>query len=135
MSRTLKLSIENKSSHTILNYSVAHSWNEHQHLLSGTNLPVGATSHSIEITSGYTQYDWYTVQLVFDQAGVRQTNFYCNSSSNHDQCILEIRDKDLDVKYFEKGRYDTGCNNKHYSGTDAEKNQLVLCKVENNKEA
>jgi len=125
MSHQLSFQIQNDSSHTLKSYSVAHSWDGNNELLNGNNLANGgAKSHSIQITSGYTQYDWFTIQLDFDVLGVRQTNFYCNSSYDQNQCIMDIHDDALDCNYYENGAYKTGCNHKAYSGLYMdEKNQ------------
>lgn len=124
MSHTLALSVKNSSSHTLKSYSICHSWNGHNTICKGDNLAKDQQSASVEMTSGYTQYDWFTVQLDFDVAGVRQADFYCNSSYDENKCLLEVYDDHLDVRYYDGDTYKTGCNNKHYSGQFAdEQNQ------------
>jgi hypothetical protein len=132
MSHQLSLQVKNDSSYTLLTYSVAHSWDGHNELLKGTNLANGGTlSPSIQITSGYTQFDWYTVQLEFDTIGVRQTNFYCNSSYDQNKCIMDLHDGSLDCKYYENDTYMTGCDNKAYSGLYMdEQNQIDPVKID-----
>jgi hypothetical protein len=116
MSHELAMSVKNSSSYTLRKYSVTHSWNDHNENLSGDNLGKGSQSASIQITSGYTQYDWYTVQLTFDTIGVRQTNFYCNSSYDENQVIVDVFDTYLDLNYFHDGSPKTSCKHKGYSG-------------------
>ncbi len=59
MSHQLSMLVQNNSSHTLLSYSVAHSWDGHNEIIRGNNLANGVTSSpSVEIISGYTQYDW-----------------------------------------------------------------------------
>ena len=117
MSHQLTLQVQNNSNHTLKSYSVIHSWDGHHELLNGSNLSNGGIkSPSIEITSGYTQFDWYTIQLDFDVLGPRQTNFYCNSSYDQNQCVMVISDDALDCNYYQDGVFITGCNHKAYSG-------------------
>lgn len=117
MSHELSMLVRNNSSYTLRTYSVSHSWNGHNENLHGANLGnKGAESASIQITSGYTQYDWYTVQFDFDKIGVRQTNFYCNSSNDQDKCVVDVYDDYVDLLYYVGDKYDTGCKKKHYSG-------------------
>jgi|GEM_PF-2841675 len=132
MSHQLSMVVQNNSSYTLKTYSVVHSWNEHSNILTGNNLPNGGTdSPSIQITSGYTQYDWFTVQLCFDVIGIRQTDFYCNSSYDQDRCVVSIRDGSLDLKYFSGNKYKTGCIHKAYSGSfEDEINQTDPAKIE-----
>ena len=117
MSHQLSMSVQNNSSYTLKTYSVSHSWDGNNENLNGQNLANGgASSPSVQITSGYTQYDWFTVQLTFDVLGVRQTNFYCNSSYSQNGCVVSVHDTSLDLQYFSNGTYETGCNGKSYSG-------------------
>ena len=117
MSHQLNMYVQNNSNYTLNSYSVVHSWNGHNTILKGENLKNGGTiSHSAQITSGYTQFDWFTVQLVFDVIGVRQTNFYCNSSYDQNKCIVSIHDDYLDLLYYHGDTYKTGCKHKAYSG-------------------
>ena len=114
MSRELRFKAVNKSGYDLINFTVTHSWNGKTHLLSGTNLPNNAVSDSVEITSGYTQYDWFAVVLNFKDLGYRSTQFYCNSSSYHTACEIKIKKDDCDLRYFKGNDDDTGCNNKSY---------------------
>ncbi|WP_064966608.1 hypothetical protein [Tenacibaculum ovolyticum] len=140
MSHTLDMYVRNKSSYTIRSYSVSHSWDGHNENLNGRNLPNGGgESHKIKITSGYSNYDWYTVQITFDGLGVRQTDFYCNSSQSNKRIVIEIFDGWLDCNYYDNsssGGYDTGCNHKHWSGefVDEEK-QLDVKKIKSSQKS
>ena len=117
MSHQLSMRVQNNSSHTLVSYSVSHSWDGHNENLPGTNLPNGgAYSAPVQITSGYTQYDWFTVQFTFDVEGARPTNFYCNSSYDQDGCVVSVHDDYVDLQYFSGSTYMTGCNHKAYSG-------------------
>lgn len=116
MARTLKLSVKNAAGHTITAYSVCHSWDGHSTICQGTNLADGAESVSVEMTSGYVNYDWFTVQLTIDSVGTRQTNFYCNSSSSEIKCIVEVHDTFVNLQYFDAKGNKNGCDKKHYSG-------------------
>lgn len=132
MSHQLNMLVQNNSSYTLKSYSVCHSWDGHNEILNGANLANGgADSASIRITSGYTQFDWFTVQLIFDVAGVRQTNFYCNSSYDQDKCVISVHDDYLDLQYYSGSTYKTGCKHKAYSGQFMdEKNQTDPVKIQ-----
>jgi len=132
MSHQLSMRIQNSSSYTLKSYSVVHSWDGHNENLKGNNLAnENAQSPSVQITSGYTQFDWYTIQLDFDVLGVRQTNFYCNSSYDQNECVMIIHDDALDCNYYENGKFMTGCANKSYSGLyKDEKNQTDPVKID-----
>jgi hypothetical protein len=132
MSRTLSMLVQNNSSYTLTSYSISHSWDGNNENLTGSNLANNGTkSAPINITSGYTQYDWFTVQLTFDTQGARQTNFYCNSSSDDTQCIVVVNDDSVDLQYyFSNGNYDTVCDGKSFSGDfKAERDQIDPRKV------
>jgi len=131
MSHTLTMNVQNNSSYTLRSYTVAHSWDGHNEILRGDNLSNGGTnSPSIQITSGYVQYDWYTVQFDFDVIGVRQTNFYCNSSNKENKCVVSVHDKSLDLEYYVGSNYSSGCKNKGYSGEfQAEIDQVDPVKI------
>ncbi len=118
MSHVLQMQVQNNSSLTLTWFSIAHSWDGHNELLTGGPLAPGAYSNLIPITSGYTQFDWYTVQLVFGTNLVRQTNFYCNSSHNDGQVLFNLHDDYLDCMYYSApgGTYHSGCKHKEYSG-------------------
>lgn len=118
MSHTLEMYVRNSSSQTIKNFHVTHTWDGHANVLQGDGLAVKTTSTSQEITSGYTQYDWYNISLEFADAAktVRTTSFYCNSSNDQGTVILEVFDDYIDCNYYlKKGeKYDTGCKNKSW---------------------
>lgn len=119
MSRSIILKIQNNSSYAIKSYAIVHSWNDHTDILSGTDLAKGGTmGKEVTITSGYVEFDWYTVQIVFDVNGsrVRQTDFYCNSSKNDTVCVMEIGDNYVNCNYSNIKGEDTGsCKHKKYS--------------------
>ena len=114
MSRKLDFSVVNDSGHNLTSYTIVHSWNGKSHVLTGADLANNEISASIEITSGYTQYDWFAVVVNIEDIGYRSTQFYCNSSSYHGVCRIRIKEKNCDLRYFRDGKDDTGCNNKSY---------------------
>ena len=60
MSRKLKLSVKNLSSHTVRSFSVCHTWDGHGTVCKGTMLANDQESPSVEMTSGSIKYDWLT---------------------------------------------------------------------------
>jgi hypothetical protein len=77
------------------------------------------------ITSGYTQYDWYTVSVTFGDPNntQKQMDFYCNSSYSQNTVVLEITMSHLNCRYYAgglpppegQGTYDTGCLDKGWT--------------------
>lgn len=115
MSRKLKLSVKNLSSHTVRSFSVCHTWDGHGTVCQGTMLANDQESPSVEMTSGSIKYDWFTVQLDIDGLGVRQTDFYCNSSANDVKCMVAVHETYVNLIYTSKDGNTDGCNDKRYS--------------------
>ncbi|WP_157604202.1 hypothetical protein [Pseudoalteromonas aliena] len=121
MSHKLKMYIRNDSSHPLKSYSVSHTWNDHTNNLNGENLAISQLSRSQEITSGYNEHDWYTVQLTFadTDSSSKQTDFYCDSSHSEKVVTLYIHDDYLDCAYSEEigdpDKHSSSCNKKHWT--------------------
>lgn len=119
MSHQLSMSVLNKSVYAIKNFSVSHVWDDHTNNLSGEDLAIGESSSTQMITSGYTQFDWYTVQVTFADANntSKTMDFYCNSSYSQNKVVLEIYSSHLNCRYYNKktGNYETGCLDKGWT--------------------
>lgn len=119
MSHELDMYVENTSQYALKSFSVTHTWDDIGNTLSGENLKKGATSASQVIKSGYTQYDWYTVQVTFadPNESTKTMDFYCNSSYSQNKVRLQIYTSHLNCRYYNKdtGKYETGCLDKGWT--------------------
>lgn len=119
MSHTLEMYVKNCSQYAIKHYSVTHTWDDKGNNLRGENLSVGATSASQSITSGYSQYDWYTVQVTFadPNESTKTMDFYCNSSYSQNKVVLEVYTSHLNCRYYNKdtAKYEAGCLDKGWT--------------------
>ncbi len=119
MSHTLEMYVENESAYAIKHYSVTHTWDGIGNTLSGENLAKRDISAAQTITSGYTQYDWYTVQVTFadPKESTKTMDFYCNSSYSQNKVILKVYTSHLDCRYYNKvsGEFETGCLDKGWT--------------------
>ena len=107
MSHTLEMSVKNCSQYALKSFSITHTWDDNGNNLSGVDLAKDATSAAQSITSGYTQKDWYTVQVTFadPNTSTKTMDFYCNSSYSQNKVVLEIYTSHLNCRYYNK---DTG---------------------------
>jgi hypothetical protein len=118
MSHTLDMYVKNISQqYSLVSYIVTHIWDSNGNTLQGANLAIDDTSSSQTITSGYVQYDWYTITATFSDANntTKTMNFYCNSSHSQDKVVLEISASHVNCRYYVNGVYDTGCLDKSWT--------------------
>jgi hypothetical protein len=116
MSRQLQMTVKNLSNEAI-DYSVTHVWDSNADTNSGKGLSNQTGSNEsagVIITSGFSNYDWYTVVVTFYSSPqvTRSQHFYCNSSSGQDAVVIEVFDSHVHCKYYIGGTYDTGCKDK-----------------------
>jgi hypothetical protein len=115
MSHSLDMYASNKSDMTLSSFSITHTWDGDTDNLNGTNLIAGASSPPQNITSGYTEYDWYTIQVTFENGVSQQANFYCNSSYSQNAVYMDIYSDTVSCLYFADDTYETGCPNKSWT--------------------
>jgi len=107
---------ENQSGQTLRTFGISHTWDGNtDNLSSPPSLDNGARSRPQNITSGYVQYDWYTIQVTFDNGVSKQQDFYCNSSSSHNRVDIVIYSSHVDCRYYVDDNYDTGCLDKGWT--------------------
>lgn len=117
MSHKLKLSVYNASDYELKSYKVHHEWDGHNETLEGENLGKSASSDEITITTGYTQFDNWKVNVIFDRKknADQDVSFYCNSSHSDTGVVIRVKNKSVNCEYS-KGSNPTGsCNNKHFN--------------------
>jgi len=112
----MKMTVKNNANKTLKRCSVVHDWDDNVDRLDCNGLAPQATSHVQTITSGYTQYDWYNVDVEYGDGSTRQqlvTRFYCNSSYAQDAVQIVIKeDGTCDCVYYEGDTVATGCYDK-----------------------
>jgi len=120
MSHNMKMYVCNHTSHTIKSFSVTHSWDSHTKTLDGINLATKEKSAPVEIETGYgPQKDWYTIEVEIDNIGAKSTDFYCNSSHDHNSVMIAFHDDFVNCNYYTQEKpwdhnIDTACSNKSY---------------------
>jgi hypothetical protein len=113
MSHTLNMTVYNNSQHTLTKCSVTHDWDGVVNSIDCNGLNPKESSPIQTITSGYTQYDWYNVDVRYANGKTLVTRFYCNSSYAQDAVQIRIDDGEVcDCIYFEGGKDTTGCYDK-----------------------
>jgi hypothetical protein len=125
MSHVLNMYVKNISGYSIKSVNAVHTWDGNTNILAATNIPNNGFSAPQSITSGYTQYDWYTVNVTFGDPNNTQKmmDFYCNSSYSQNTVVLEITMSHLNCRYYANGlpppegtgTYDTGCLDKGWT--------------------
>ena len=125
MSHTMNMYVKNISGYSIKSVTATHTWDGNTNVLTASNIADSAISAPQSITSGYTQYDWYTVIVTFGDPNntQKQMDFYCNSSYSQDTVVLEVTMSHLNCRYYAgglpppdgKGTYDTGCLDKGWT--------------------
>lgn len=110
MSHNLNMQVYNNAPQTLTRCSVTHDWNGIANTIDCHGLNNGESSRIETITSGYTEYDWYNVDVRYANGKTLLTRFYCNSSYSQDAVQIRIEDGEVcDCIYFESGKVTTGC--------------------------
>lgn len=112
MSHTMPMTVLNQSSQTLSSYNVSHDWDGNVNACAGTNLLVNQSSFPVTITTGYTQHDYYTVNITFADGSTFDTKFYCDSSHDQTSVVIQINNNDCNCVYYKDGGVETGCYNK-----------------------
>ena len=92
MSHVMNMYVKNISGYSIKSVNAVHTWDGNTNILTENNILDNGLSTPQSITSGYTQYDWYTVSVTFGDPNntQKQMDFYCNSSYSQNTVVLEI---------------------------------------------
>lgn len=115
MSHTMRMEVYNNSQQTLDKCSVTHDWDGHVNSIDCPGLNPKETSKVETITSGYTNYDWYNVDVRYSDGTTLVTRFYCNSSYSQDRVQIRVEDGQVcDCIYFDSGSGSvaTGCYGK-----------------------
>ena len=119
MSHIMDMFVKNIGHTEIQSFSVVHVWDSKGNTLKGTNLAPKGEAGPQEITSGYSNYDWYTIQVTFADATAttKTMDFYCNSSYSQNKVVIEICSSHVNCRYYNKdtGKYETGCLDKGWT--------------------
>jgi len=125
MSHVMNMYVKNVSGYSLKSVNAVHTWDGNTNILTANNIPDNGLSAAQSITSGYTQFDWYTVSVTFGDPNntQKQMDFYCNSSYSQNTVVLELTMSHLNCRYYAgglpppegQGTYDTGCLDKGWT--------------------